>query len=111
VGHDLLLMPSVAVLPLDAGGRMLLVREAGGDTWGTLGGAVEIGESPARAAVRESYEELGIGVRLTRLLDVLGGPDYEVTYPNGDRAAAESARACAAHRDRGRAGAGSRPVG
>jgi hypothetical protein len=22
-----------------------------------------------------------------RLLDVLGGPDYEVTYPNGDRAA------------------------
>jgi 8-oxo-dGTP pyrophosphatase MutT (NUDIX family) len=87
VGHDLLLMPSVAVLPLDADGRLLLVREAGGDTWSTLGGAVEIGESPAQAAVRESREELGIGVRLTRLLDVLGGPDYEVSYPNGDRVA------------------------
>jgi len=87
VGHDLLLMPSVSVLPLDDDGRLLLVREAGLDTWSTLGGAVEIGETPAQAAVRESHEELGIGVRLTRLLDVLGGPDYEVTYPNGDRVA------------------------
>ena len=26
-------------------------------------------------------------MRLKRLLNVLGGPDYEVTYPNGDRAA------------------------
>jgi hypothetical protein len=26
-------------------------------------------------------------VRLLDLLDVLGGRDYEVTYPNGDRAA------------------------
>ena len=26
-------------------------------------------------------------VRLVRLLDVLGGPDYEVSYPNGDRTA------------------------
>jgi ADP-ribose pyrophosphatase YjhB (NUDIX family) len=49
-----------------------------------LGGAVEIGESPAEAAVREAREEIGANVRL---LNVLGGPDYEVTYPNGDRAA------------------------
>ncbi len=88
VGHDLLLLPSVSVLPIDQAGRVLLVRHASHDDgWEVLGGAVEIGESPAEAAVRETREEIGVEVRLTRLLDVLGGPDYEVRYPNGDRAA------------------------
>ena len=88
VGHELLLLPSVSVLPVDAGGRVLLVRHAGhADGWGVFGGAVEIGETPAQTAIREAREEIGAEVRLTRLLDVLGGPDYEVAYPNGDRAA------------------------
>jgi ADP-ribose pyrophosphatase YjhB (NUDIX family) len=88
VGHDLLLLPSVSVLPIDQAGRVLLVRHTGHDDgWAVLGGAVEIGESPAQAAVRETREEIGVDVRLTRLLDVLGGPDYEVLYPNGDRVA------------------------
>ena len=85
VGHELLLLPSVSVLPVDDAGRVLLVRHAGHDDgWGVLGGAVDVGESPAEAAVWEAREELGVDVRLTRLLDVLGGPDYEVSYPNGD---------------------------
>jgi ADP-ribose pyrophosphatase YjhB (NUDIX family) len=88
VGHDLLLLPSVSVLPVDAAGRLLLVRHAGHhDGWAVLGGAVEVGESPAQAAVRETREEIGVEVRLVRLLDVLGGSDYEVSYPNGDRTA------------------------
>lgn len=88
VGHELLLLPAVSVLPVDESGRMLLVRQAGHDDgWGTLGGAVEPGESPAAAAVREAREEISADVDLIRLLDVLGGPDYEVTYPNGDRVA------------------------
>jgi len=88
VGHELLLLPSVSVLPVDDSGRILLVRHAGhGDGWGTLGGAIEPGESPATAAIREASEEIGADIRLVRLLDVLGGADYEVSYPNGDRAA------------------------
>jgi ADP-ribose pyrophosphatase YjhB (NUDIX family) len=88
VGHELLLLPSVSVLPVDETGRVLLVRHAGHlDGWAVLGGAVEIGESPAETAIREAREEIGAEVRLTRLLDVLGGPHYEVSYPNGDRVA------------------------
>jgi ADP-ribose pyrophosphatase YjhB (NUDIX family) len=88
VGHELLLLPSVSVLPVDEAGRVLLVRHAGHDNgWGTLGGAVEPGESPAVAAAREAREEISTEVELVRLLDVLGGPDYEVSYPNGDRTA------------------------
>jgi ADP-ribose pyrophosphatase YjhB (NUDIX family) len=88
VGHELLLLPAVSVLPVDDDGRILLVRHAGhADGWGILGGAVEPGESPATAAVREVREEISADIRLIRLLDVLGGPDYEVSYPNGDRVA------------------------
>src|ERR1700730_7403694 len=88
VGHDLLLLPWVSVLPVDQAGRLLLVRHAGhNDGWAVLGGAVEVGESPVEAAVRETREEIGVDVRLVRLLDVLGGPDYQVSYPNGDRTA------------------------
>jgi ADP-ribose pyrophosphatase YjhB (NUDIX family) len=88
VGHELLLLPSVSVLPVDGAGRVLLVRHAGHDDgWGVLGGAVDVGESPAAAAVREAREEISAGVQLVRLVDVLGGPDFEVSYPNGDRTA------------------------
>ena len=88
VGHELLLVPSVSVLPVDQAGRVLLVRHAGHeDGWGVLGGAVDVGESPAAAAVREAREEIRADIQLVRLVDVLGGPDYEISYPNGDRTA------------------------
>ena len=88
VGHEQLLLPCASVLPLDERGRVLLAWATGhSDGWGTVGGAVDPGESPAEAAIREAREEIGVEIRLTRLVDVLGGPDYEVTYPNGDRAA------------------------
>lgn len=88
VGHELLLLPCVSVLPVDEGGRVLLAWHAGhNDGWGTVGGAVDPGESPAEGAIREAREEIGVEIRLRCLLDVLGGPDYEVTYPNGDRTA------------------------
>jgi 8-oxo-dGTP pyrophosphatase MutT (NUDIX family) len=88
VGHERLLLPSSAVLPVDAEGRVLLAWHAGAtDGWSTVGGAIDPGESPAEAAIREAREEIGVEVRLGRLLDVLGGPAYEVTYPNGDRVA------------------------
>ena len=88
VGHELLLVPSVSVLPVDQAGRLLLVRHAGhDDRWGVLGGAVDVGESPAAAAVREAREEVSADVQLLRLVDVPGGPDYEISYPNGDRTA------------------------
>ena len=88
IGHELLVLPCVTVLPVDERGRILLAWHTGHtDGWGTVGGAVDPGESPAAAAVREAREEIGVDIRLGRLLTVLGGPDYEITYPNGDRVA------------------------
>lgn len=85
VGHELLVLPSVDLQLVDSAGRVLLSRPTGHtDGWHTVGGAIDPGESPEEAAVREAREELGVEVRLRGLLGVFGGPDYEVTYPNGD---------------------------
>jgi 8-oxo-dGTP pyrophosphatase MutT (NUDIX family) len=84
VGHDLLVLPSVCVLPIDPGGRLLLVQEIETRQWQTIGGAIEPDESPRDAGVREAQEEAGVVVELGRLIDALGGPGFEITYPNGD---------------------------
>jgi len=87
VGHGLLLLPSAAVLPRDEDGRLLLVRVTDSDRWAAIGGAVEPGESPEDCARREAEEEAGVTVRLGGVLAVLGGPEYLIEYPNGDRTA------------------------
>jgi 8-oxo-dGTP pyrophosphatase MutT (NUDIX family) len=84
VGHDFLLVPSVAVLAWDDDDRLLLVREAQTGLWQTIGGAVEPDESPYEAAVREAEEEAGVRVRIERIRDVAGGPRFRMRYPNGD---------------------------
>jgi len=84
VGHELLVLPSVAVLPWDDAGRLLLVREAQTGLWQTIGGAVEPDESPLDAALREAAEEAGVAVRIERIRGVVGGPQFRVTYPNDD---------------------------
>jgi 8-oxo-dGTP pyrophosphatase MutT (NUDIX family)/predicted kinase len=87
VGHDLLLLPSTSVLPRDDAGRILLVRLVDSGDWATIGGAVEPGETPQDGAIREAAEEAGVTVELGDILGVLGGPEYLVTYPNGDESA------------------------
>ncbi len=84
IGHELLLLPSVALLPWDETGRLLLVREAQTGQWQTLGGAIEPDESPLEAAVREAAEEAGVVVRIDGIRAVVGGPRFRLTYPNGD---------------------------
>jgi 8-oxo-dGTP pyrophosphatase MutT (NUDIX family) len=85
VGNELLVLPSVAVLPRDEHGRVLLVRLIDSGLWATIGGAIEPDESPEQAALREAEEEAGVKLRLGPVVAVLGGPEYRITYPNGDQ--------------------------
>ena len=86
VGSELLLLPSVAGIVRDAGGRVLLQRRADDGTWGLPAGAIDPGEAPARAVVREVWEETGLLVEPERVAGVFGGADgFRFTYPNGDR--------------------------
>jgi 8-oxo-dGTP pyrophosphatase MutT (NUDIX family) len=86
VGSDeLLQLPSVSIALRGSDGRLLLARHAEGGVWVLPGGAIEPGEVPADAAVREMFEETGLLVRLTGLIGVFGGPEFVVRYRNGDR--------------------------
>jgi 8-oxo-dGTP diphosphatase len=85
VGHELLVLPSAGVLPRDDDGRILLVRLLDTDQWAVIGGAIEPDESPEQAALREAEEEAGVHLSLGRILGVIGGPEFRITYPNGDQ--------------------------
>lgn len=84
IGHELVLLPSVAVMIRDDAGQLLLVRNRDDGTWQTVGGGMDPNEQPADAAVREAFEETGLVVELTRVIGVYGGPLFCLTYPNGD---------------------------
>jgi len=87
LGSRLLIMPSASVALRDDEGRVLLARHAAAGIWSFPGGAVEPLETPADAAVREVWEELGVVVELSRLVGVYAGPHFVVRYENGDETA------------------------
>jgi len=87
IGTDLLLTPAAGVATFDEGGRLLLARHVHDGLWATPGGGVEPGESPLEAAIREVGEETGLLVQDCILFGAYGGPDFEVTYPDGTRTA------------------------
>lgn len=81
-GSGLMIMPAVAAVLRDSQGRILLMQQHG--RWSVPAGAIEPGETPAQALIREVHEETGLHVRPLRLLEVCGGQDMRFTYPNGD---------------------------
>ena len=87
IGTDLLEVPTVSIIVIDDSRRVLLVRHVEGNLWTTPGGMIEPLEVPADAAVRETWEETGLHVELSRILGVFGGPLYRARYSNGDEIA------------------------
>ncbi|MEM8874808.1 MAG: NUDIX domain-containing protein [Planctomycetota bacterium] len=82
IGHGLLMLPGVcAIIVRD--GRVLLQRRADTGEWGTVGGAVDPGETPAVAVLREAKEETGLAIAIDRVAGVYSSP--EIVYPNRDR--------------------------
>jgi len=86
IGPDLLLLPGVAAVIVDPAGRVLLQRRSDDGQWGLPGGAIEPGEEPAEALVREVHEETALDVVPERIVGVYSGPEFRVRYPNGDEA-------------------------
>ncbi len=78
------MIPAVAVILRDGSERILVQLNHTGQ-WSLPAGAIEPGETPAHAAVREVREETGLVTRAVRILGVLGGPNCRVVYPSGDQ--------------------------
>lgn len=85
VGSRLILVPAVAAVIHDAAGRVLLMQQRESGRWSLPAGAIDPGESPREAVVREVFEETGLAVRTSQLLEVVGGEDFRAEYANGDR--------------------------
>jgi 8-oxo-dGTP pyrophosphatase MutT (NUDIX family) len=78
------LVPSTTVAVRDEVGRLLLIHRIDNDLWALPGGAMELGESVADAAIREVEEETGIVVRLTGLVGIYTDPGHVMQYSDGE---------------------------
>jgi 8-oxo-dGTP pyrophosphatase MutT (NUDIX family) len=86
IGHQSILLPSASILIFNEEGKLLVGLQGDRNVWVIPGGAVDPGESAVDAAIREAYEETGLHIEITGIFGVFGGPDFKVTYPNGDSA-------------------------
>lgn len=48
-------------------------------------GAIEPGETPREAIVREVFEETGLSIAVQEIVDVFGGKHFRYTYPTAMR--------------------------
>lgn len=90
IGSDLLVLVGAAAIIRNEQGEVLLQHRTDSHRWGLPGGAVDPGEEPAAAVIREVYEETGLRVIPERIVGVYGGKTNCITYPNGDQVAITS---------------------
>jgi len=87
IGHDLIMMPVAGALMTNDAGEILLQKRSDNGQWTIPGGAIEPGEEPGEAIIREVREETGLDVIPERLVGVYGGEAHIAQYPNGDQVA------------------------
>lgn len=79
------IVPSVNVVVTNEAGEVLLIRRSDNDNWAVPGGAVDLGESVAQAAVRETQEESGIDCQITGVIGIYSDPKHVILYTsNGE---------------------------
>ena len=84
LGHELILIPSVAAVIKNEQGKILF-QYPGGEYWSLPAGAIEPGEAPEEAVIREVWEKTGLKVQVKKQKEVFGGEEFRYTYANGDK--------------------------
>lgn len=69
---------------LNEQGQVLLLKRSDNALWAPPGGAHDFGESIAETAVRETYEETGIEIRVTGLVGIYTDPHHLMAYSDGE---------------------------
>ncbi|MDI2032444.1 NUDIX domain-containing protein [Saccharopolyspora sp. TS4A08] len=75
---------AVSAFVQDERGRVLMIRRTDNDEYAIPGGAQEIGETVADAAVRETFEETGIEIEVVGLVGVYSDPGHVIAYDDGE---------------------------
>ena len=84
VGHEKIILAFAGGCIFNNKGEVLLQRRGDTDKWGFPGGAIELGETPQMAAIREAKVETGLDVKVGRIIGVY--TDLDITYSSGDQA-------------------------
>ncbi|RYP88672.1 NUDIX domain-containing protein [Nocardioides guangzhouensis] len=74
------LVPSVNTIVTNDQGEVLLIRRTDNGNWSLPGGGIELGESVAEAAVRETREETGVTCEITTLVGIYSNPRHVIEY-------------------------------
>ena len=83
VGHEKIILVFAGGCVFNDSGEVLLQRRGDSGLWGFPGGAVEIGETPQMAAIREVKEETGLDVEVKSLIGIY--TDFDAQCSNGDK--------------------------
>ena len=78
------LVPAVTVVVAREDGAILLIRRTDNGNWALPGGAIEMRESVADAAVRETLEETGVKCEVTGLAGIYSDPRHVIHYTSND---------------------------
>lgn len=78
------LVPSVNVVVENDKGEILMIRRTDNDNWALPGGAIDLGESVTKAAIRETKEETGIDVEITGLVGIYSDPQHVIKYTSNN---------------------------
>jgi ADP-ribose pyrophosphatase YjhB (NUDIX family) len=83
------LVPSVNVVVTNDAGDILMIRRTDNGNWAVPGGAIDLGESVAQAAVRETLEETGISCEITGIVGIYSDPRHVILYTSNGEARQE----------------------
>lgn len=78
------LVPSVNVVVVNDANDILMIRRTDNDNWAIPGGAIDLGESIAQAAARETKEETGIDCEITGIVGTYSDPRHVIHYTSDD---------------------------
>ena len=84
VGHEKVILVFAGGCILNLRGEVLLQQRGDTGRWGFPGGALELGETPEMAAIREAREETGLEVEVGDLIGLY--TDCDMKYASGDQA-------------------------
>jgi ADP-ribose pyrophosphatase YjhB (NUDIX family) len=83
------LVAAVNVIVVNDAGVILLIRRTDNDNWAVPAGSVDLGESVAQAAVRETLEESGIYCAITGIAGMYSDPRQVILYTSNGEARQE----------------------
>src|SRR3984885_1396522 len=83
------LVPAVNVVVVNHAGAILLIRRTDNGNWALPGGGIDLGESVAQAAVRETSGESGIECAITGIAGIYSDPKHVIFYTSDGEARQE----------------------